>query len=187
MADKAIGWVGTFALALSLAAWTGCQSAHPTAPPGTTIGSLTVTSTAFTANGPIPVDFTCDGAERSPPLTWSAAPSGTQSIAIVVDDPDAPGGDFVHWVAFNLPATMISFPEGADAASVGGISGTNGFGRPGYSGPCPPRREAHRYRFHVRALNAPLSAASGASRDTVDSAMNGHVLAEGVLVGTFEH
>jgi Raf kinase inhibitor-like YbhB/YbcL family protein len=185
----AMGLMHVFALGgICVAASTGCQSsAHPTAPPGRTIGSLTVTSTAFTANGPIPVDFTCDGADRSPPLTWSAAPSGTQSIAIVVDDPDAPGGDFVHWVAFNLPASNISLPEGADAASVGGVSGANGFGRSGYGGPCPPRHEAHRYRFRVRALNALLTAPAGSSRDAVEAAMNGHVLADGLLVGVFEH
>jgi Raf kinase inhibitor-like YbhB/YbcL family protein len=171
------------------AACNGCQSssAHPAAAPGVTLGSLTVTSTAFAVNGPIPVDCTCDGADRSPPLTWSAAPSATKSIAVVVDDPDAPGGTFVHWVAFNLPPTIVSLPEGADAATIGGISGTNGFGHPGYGGPCPPRREVHRYRFLVRALDAQLDAKAGASRDAVDAAMSGHVLAEGTLVGVFEH
>jgi Raf kinase inhibitor-like YbhB/YbcL family protein len=185
----AMGWTEiSTVLTLCCAACSGCQSsAHPTAPPGVTIGSLTVTSTAFAVNGPIPIDFTCDGADRSPPITWSAAPPGTQSIAVLVDDPDAPGGTFVHWVAFNLPATIVSLPEGTDAAGLGGVSGTNGFGRTGYAGPCPPRREAHRYNFRVRALDAPIDAKAGASRDAVDAAMNGHVLAEGVLVGIFEH
>jgi Raf kinase inhibitor-like YbhB/YbcL family protein len=185
-----MGWIEiALGLGVSCVACNGCQSSstHPAAPPGVTIGSLTVTSTAFPPNGPIPVDFTCDGADRSPPVTWSAAPPGTQSIALLVDDPDAPGGTFVHWVAFNLPATMVTLPEGTDAASLGGLSGTNGFGRTGYAGPCPPRHEAHRYHFRVRALNATIDARAGASRDAVDAAMNGHVLAEGVLVGMFEH
>jgi Raf kinase inhibitor-like YbhB/YbcL family protein len=186
---RAMAWTEiSTVLALCCAACNGCQSSsHPTAPPGVTIGSLTVTSTAFAVNGPIPIDFTCDGADRSPPITWSAAPPGTKSIAVLVDDPDAPGGTFVHWVAFNLPATLVSLPESTDAASVGGVSGTNGFGRAGYAGPCPPRREAHRYSFRVLALDAPIDARAGASRGAVDAAMNGHVLAEGVLVGVFEH
>jgi len=186
---KAMRWTEiSTVVGLCCAACNGCQSsAHPTAPPGVTMGSLTVTSAAFPANGPIPIDFTCDGADHSPPITWSAAPPGTQSIAVLVDDPDAPGGTFVHWVAFNLPSTTVSLPEGTDAAGAGGVSGTNGFGRTGYAGPCPPRREAHRYNFRVRALNAMIDAKQGASRDAVDAAMNGHVLAEGVLVGIFEH
>lgn len=167
----------------------GCQASggHPSTPPGVTLASITVTSTAFAANGPIPVDNTCDGADRSPPLTWSAPPQKTRSIAVLVDDPDAPGGDFVHWVAFNLPGTIVSLGEGADIGALGGISGTNGFEHLGYGGPCPPRREMHRYAFRVRALDAPLDAGPGATRDAVEAAMSGHVLAEGTLLGVFGH
>jgi Raf kinase inhibitor-like YbhB/YbcL family protein len=178
-------------LGLCLAVCTACNGCqpggHPSTPPGVTLASITVTSTAFATNGPIPVDYTCDGADRSPPLTWSAAPSGTKSIAVLVDDPDAPGGDFVHWVAFNLPATMTSLAEGSDVAAMGGISGTNGFGRVGYGGPCPPRREMHRYNFRVLALNAALDVGPAATRDTVEAAMTGHVLGEGALVALFGH
>jgi Raf kinase inhibitor-like YbhB/YbcL family protein len=167
----------------------GCKSGvgHPSPPPGAVLGAITVTSKAFSTSGSIPVDHTCDGADRSPPLTWSAPPEGTRAIAVVMDDPDAPGGNFTHWVAFDIAATTVSLSEGADVASFGGTEGINGFGRVGYAGPCPPRGEVHRYYFRVFALNAPVGARPGAARDAVDGAMNGHVLAEGSLMGTFGH
>jgi Raf kinase inhibitor-like YbhB/YbcL family protein len=177
---------------LALVACTACNGctsngAHPSPPPGAALGGITVTSKAFSSNGAIPVDHTCDGVDRSPPLTWSAPPQGTRAIGIVVDDPDAPGGDFTHWLAYDLAPTTVSLSEGADVASLGGTEGLNGFGRVGYAGPCPPRGEVHRYYYRVYALNAPLAALAGASREAVDRAMNGHVLAEGSLVGTFGH
>jgi hypothetical protein len=151
-------------------------------------GTLSVTSKAFAPNGAIPVDDSCDGADRSPPLVWSAPPEGTRAFAILVDDPDAIGGDFTHWLAYNLPPTTLGLPEGVDAAGLGGgEEGTNSFGRAGYAGPCPPRHEMHRYVFHVFALNAPLGLQAGASRGAVDEAMSQHVLAQGTLVGTFAH
>jgi Raf kinase inhibitor-like YbhB/YbcL family protein len=176
-------------LGVSCAACNGCNSSsgHPSVAPGHTLAALTVTSKAFASGGAIPVDHSCDGADRSPPLTWSAPPEGTKSLAIVVDDPDAPGGTFTHWLAFNLPATALALPENADVAALGAEEGTNGFGRAGYGGPCPPRREMHRYYFRVFALDAPLAAKAGATRDGVDGAMAGHVLAEGSLMGTFAH
>jgi len=159
----------------------------PTAPPGASMQRITVTSRAFTANGPIPVDNTCDGADRSPGLTFSAAPQGTKSLAVIVDDPDAPGGDFIHWVAYNLPADASSLPEAVDVAELGGVSGLNGFGRPGYNGPCPPKMELHGYHFRVYALDATLSARANVTAEELQAVMNGHVLAVGVLVGTFSH
>jgi Raf kinase inhibitor-like YbhB/YbcL family protein len=181
---QSIGWL------LALAAVTGlaCRSTgRPSTPPGVTLASLSVTSKTFTPNGAIPVDNSCDGADRSPQLTWSAPPAGTRALAIVVDDPDAIGGEFTHWLAFNLAPTTSSLPEGVDSAALGGDEGTNSFGRGGYAGPCPPRREMHRYEFHVFALDAPLTARPGATREQLDEAMSQHVIAKGTLVGTFAH
>lgn len=155
--------------------------------PGVTLASLTVTSSSFPSNGAIPVDYTCDGADKSPQLTFSAPPAGTQSLAIIADDPDAPGGTFTHWIAYDLHADLRTFPEGADPTSVGGAAGTNDFNRPGYSGPCPPKRELHHYYFRVFALNGLLNLKPSPSREAVDSAMSGHVLARGALIGVFSH
>jgi len=152
-----------------------------------TLSSLTVTSKSFPSGGTVPVDYTCDGADRSPQLTWSAPPPGTKSLAIVTDDPDAPGGDFTHWIVFDLRPDALAIPEGGDPTELGGVLGLNGFNRIGYSGPCPPRMEIHHYFFRVFALDAPLSAKPGANRDTIDAAMSSHVLAEGALMGTFSH
>jgi Raf kinase inhibitor-like YbhB/YbcL family protein len=183
-------WAAAALLAgASCVACNGCQSSsgHPSAVPGHALGAITVTSKAFGSGGAIPIDYSCDGADRSPPLTWSAPPEGTRTLALVVDDPDAPGGDFTHWVAFDIAPSTLTLPEAADVASLGGAEGINGFGRPGWGGPCPPRHELHHYHFRLFALDAPLSAKAGASRDAVDGAMAGHVLAEGALVGTFSH
>lgn len=167
----------------------GCRSGgSQLAPaPGVTLASLTVTSTSFPSNGAIPVDYTCDGADRSPQLTLSAPPAATQSLAIIADDPDAPGGTFTHWIAYNLHADLRTFPEGADPMSVGGAVGMNDFNRPGYSGPCPPRRELHHYYFRVFALNGLLDLKPNPTRDLLDAALNGHVLAQGALMGMFSH
>jgi Raf kinase inhibitor-like YbhB/YbcL family protein len=174
---------------VSCAACNGCQSSsgHPTSPTGVTPSTLTVTSKAFAANGAIPVDYSCDGTNHSPPLAWSAPPEGTKTLAVILDDPDAPGGTFTHWLAYDIAPSTLGLPEGAEVASLGGVEGTNGFGRTGYGGPCPPRREMHRYYFRVFALNAPLGVKPGANRDAVDAAMSQHVLAEGSLMGTFGH
>jgi Raf kinase inhibitor-like YbhB/YbcL family protein len=156
-------------------------------PPGVSVQRLAVTSRSFSSNGAIPVDYTCDGADRSPQLTWSAPPSGTKSFAILVVDPDAVGGEFIHWVAYNLRADALALPENTDASELGGVSGSNGFGRIGYSGPCPPKMELHSYAFRVFALDTVLAVRSGVTADDLSGAMNGHVLAQGTLVGTFSH
>jgi Raf kinase inhibitor-like YbhB/YbcL family protein len=167
----------------------GCKSSSPppSAAPGVALGSLTVTSKSFRSNGAIPVDYTCDGADRSPELTWSAPPAGTQSFVIIADDSDAPGGTFTHWLAYGLRGELRAIPEGADVQTLGGAVGTNDFNRQSYSGPCPPRGEMHRYSFRVFALNAAIDTASGATRDATNGAMSGHVLAEGALMGVFSH
>ncbi len=128
------------------------------------------------------MDATCDGADRSPELSWSAPPAGTKSI-----DPDAPSGDFTHWLAFDIRPDVVSLPEGADVAEYGGTVGINSFHRPGYSGPCPPQGEMHRYVFHVLALDTTLDPRLGSDRSSLASAMSGHLLAEGALAGTFGH
>jgi Raf kinase inhibitor-like YbhB/YbcL family protein len=148
---------------------------------------LAVTSKSFPSNATIPVDYTCDGADRSPQLTWSAAPEGTKSFAVLVVDPDASGGEFIHWVAYNLKADATAIPEGTDVADLGGVSGINGFNRTGYSGPCPPKFELHTYSFRVYALDSVLQVRSSVTAEELSATMNGHVLAQGTLFGTFSH
>ena len=157
--------------------------------PSTT--SVAVTSTAFKNGDAIPAQFTCDGADRSPPLAWSGAPKNTAAYALLVEDPDAPGGTFIHWVIYDIPSSVSSMPEGVakgeTVSTLGGArQGRTGFkGTPGYGGPCPPRGPAHHYHFRLFALDKPLGIPAGASRDDVMSAMRGHELARGELVGTY--
>ncbi len=174
---------------LAVFALAGCRSvsAHPSAPPGKTVASMTVTSRSIPPDGTIPVDATCDGRDRSPELSWSAPPAGTKSLAVVVDDPDAPSGDFTHWLAFDIRPDVLSIPEGADVAEFGGATGINSFHRPGYSGPCPPQGEMHRYVFHVLALDTTIDPGLGSDRAALARAMSGHLLAEGGLAATFGH
>ncbi len=152
----------------------------------TTVPALTVTSTAFSAQETIPREYTCDAADMSPPLAWSGAPAETMAFAIVMDDPDAPIGTWVHWVAFNLPATVGALQPGDSKALPGdSLDGRNGWGRTGYGGPCPPRGKPHRYSFRVYALDAALELAAGASKADVENAMKPHLLAAGELVGLY--
>jgi Raf kinase inhibitor-like YbhB/YbcL family protein len=170
-------------------AGSGCRSnaTQPSAAPGVTLGSLTVTSNSFSSNGAIPVDYTCDGSNKSPQLTWSAPPAGTQSFVIIADDPDAPGGTFTHWIAFNLHGDLRALAEAVDPQTLGGAVATNDFGRSAYSGPCPPRGEAHHYFFRVFALNGTIDVGTSSTREGVSGRMSGRVLAEGALVGVFSH
>ncbi|HUB05549.1 MAG TPA: YbhB/YbcL family Raf kinase inhibitor-like protein [Myxococcales bacterium] len=146
------------------------------------LGTLQVGSTSFAAGGAIPGRFTCAGADLPPELHWSAPPTGTRSFALLVEDPDAPGGAFVHWVLYGIPAGTRSLDEGGAAA---GRSGGNDFGRDGYGGPCPPPGAPHHYHFKVFALDRELTLPAGASAADLRRAMRGHVLAEGTLIGTF--
>jgi Raf kinase inhibitor-like YbhB/YbcL family protein len=156
-------------------------------PRGVGIESLTVTSPIFESGAPVPVDFTCDGADHSPPLILSAPPASARSLAVVVDDPDAAGGTFTHWIIYNLRPDTLTIAEAADLGPSGAISGTNDFKRLGYSGPCPPRFELHHYRFRVVALDALLRPEPPATREALDAAMNGHVVGLGTLVGVYSH
>jgi Raf kinase inhibitor-like YbhB/YbcL family protein len=136
----------------------------------------------------IPARFTCDGEDRSPDLSWSGAPPKTASFAILCDDPDAPGGDWVHWVLFDLPPTSSSLPEGTPSVERldgGGTHGKNSWGKLGYRGPCPPRG-VHRYFFRVLALDRRLELKPGATKADVLDAAEGHVLASAALMGRYK-
>ncbi len=150
--------------------------------------AFSLSSPAFTNDGAIPSKYTCDaGATNpSPALSWRDAPAGTKSFALILHDPDAPmAGGFTHWVLFDIPATTMSLPEGFQPGSIG-VSGTSGFRRPGYGGPCPPSG-SHHYRFTLSALDAPsLGLQPGATKTDLEKAMQGHVLATADLVGTYQ-
>jgi len=149
--------------------------------------AMDIRSLAFEAGGSIPSAYTCDGEDRSPALEWNGAPDGTKTFALIADDPDAPGKTWVHWVAWNIPATSRSLPEGMpnEAEAAGGIrQGTNDFGRVGYGGPCPPRG-VHRYVFKLYALDAVLDLPPGTSKASLVKAIEGHVLAEAQVMGTY--
>ena len=131
---------------------------------------LTMSSDAFGDGGPIPRQYTCDGADRSPPLHWQRAPEGTASLALVVDDPDAPSGTWNHWTLYNMPPATQALGEGVPAVAAlgdGSRQGTNDFGKIGYGGPCPPPGSTHRYRFKLYALSATIDLEPGARREAV--------------------
>lgn len=142
-------------------------------------------SPAFAEGANIPTDFSCEGQDTSPELRWSEAPVNTRSFALIMDDPDAPGGPFTHWVLFDIPASTSKLAEADQAV---GVSGQNSFGRTGYGGPCPPRgRGAHRYFFKLYALDEDsLKLKTGAARAEVEAAIKGHVTGQAQLMGRYE-
>ena len=167
----------------------------PTAPPEATVSPeegeqampFVLTSTAFRQGESIPERYSCDGEDISPALQWTDPPAGTQSLALVLDDPDAPRGTWVHWVLFNLPAAARGLPEGvSDAAEQpdGGRHGKNSWGQSGYGGPCPPGG-THRYFFKLYALDQVLELGALASKAELKAAMQGHILAQAELMGTY--
>ncbi len=150
--------------------------------------SFMLTSPAFSEGGRIPDRHTCAAEDLSPPLNWSGVPSGTQSFALVVEDPDAPSGTFIHWVIYNLPPTLTSLPEGlprTEQLTNGAAQGIGDFGSIGYRGPCPPRGKPHRYFFILRALDTQLTAKPKMTRVQLEKEIQGHVLAEARLMGTY--
>ena len=150
--------------------------------------SLTLTSTAFDSGGVIPVEYTCEGENVSPPLRWSDPPQGTRSWALICDDPDAPAKTWVHWVLFNLPAETRRLERGVPEAPElenGARHGKNDFGRTGYGGPCPPPGKPHRYFFKLYALDKVVDLKPGVSKSRLLDEMEGHILARGELMGTF--
>ena len=149
---------------------------------------LYVDSQAFDHNQSIPVKHTCDGEDVSPPLSWKEEVGGIRSYAVVVDDPDAPGRTFTHWVLFNLPPDSRSLPENIPKQATldnGAVHGKNDFGKMGYGGPCPPSGKPHRYRFHVYALDKMLDLQPGTSKDSLLKAMEGHILADSEITGMY--
>lgn len=145
---------------------------------------MELTSAAFEPDQPIPQRYTCEGDDVSPPLAWDDPPEGTRSFALVVDDPDAPGRVFTHWVAWGIPSDRRNLDEGESPPGSGG----NDFGRQGWGGPCPPPGHGrHRYVFRLLALDTTeLEVAWGAGKGELEQAVEGHVLAEARLVGTYE-
>jgi len=149
---------------------------------------IKITSAAFEEGGMIPRKYTCDGSDVSPPLAWSGVPEGTQSIALISDDPDAPMGTWVHWVIFNIPADTSELPENVPPGPElpgGARQGETDFGRIEYGGPCPPSG-THRYFFRIYALDAMLDLDSGATKKQLVAAMGGHILAQGELMGKYQ-
>jgi Raf kinase inhibitor-like YbhB/YbcL family protein len=147
---------------------------------------MTLSSSAFKDGQPIPADYTCDGKNISPPLSWSGAPSETQSLLLVVDDPDAPSGLWTHWILLNLSTDTSQLAEDSAKSPPAGKQGTNDFKKTGYGGPCPPAGKAHRYFFRIFALDTTLTLPAGATRKDVDAAMAKHILAMGQLMGTYQ-
>jgi len=149
---------------------------------------IEIKSSAFEEGGMIPKKYTCDGADVSPPLSWTSVPEGTKTIALICDDPDAPMGTWVHWVLFNLPADVKELPESVPSEKNldnGAMQGTNDFGNIGYGGPCPPGG-THRYYFKFYALDTEVNLQGGATKKELLKAMEGHILAEGQLMGRYK-
>ncbi len=148
---------------------------------------MTITSSAFEHEKTIPEKFSCDGEDISPELTWSDAPEETQAFALIMDDPDAPVGTFVHWVYFNIPADRTGLPEAVPSGvepATGGMQGKNSWGNNEYGGPCPPGG-THRYYFKFYALDTTLQLDQSADKTELENAMEGHIIAETRLMGTF--
>lgn len=151
--------------------------------------AFTLESDGFRAEGDIPITYTCDGRDLSPPLRWQNAPQGTQSFALISDDPDAPMGTWVHWVLYDIPTTTQALPEGVSTSeklSDGAKQGITDFGRPVYGGPCPPPGKPHRYYFKLYALDAVLNLPQKQTKATLLGAMKGHILGEAQLMGRYQ-
>ena len=149
---------------------------------------VTISSTAFSNGSLIPPQYTCDGANISPPLQWSGLPPSTKALALIVDDPDAPAKTWVHWVLYDLPGSRSGLPENVrpqEKLPDGGKQGTNDFKKIGYGGPCPPSG-THRYFFKLYALDTETSLNPGATKDELLKAIEGHVVAQGELVGKYK-
>lgn len=152
------------------------------------ISNMVITSDAFKDGENIPTVYTCDGQDVSPELKWEGIPIGTKSIALIMDDPDAPGGTFVHWVVFNIPSDVKELPEAviSSKALKGSTQGMTSFGKSGYGGPCPPPGKPHRYYFKVYALDIRLGISPGVTKADVEHEMKNHILAKGELMGRYE-
>jgi hypothetical protein len=150
--------------------------------------AMQVMSNDFGSNQAIPKQFTADGRDMSPSISWSGAPQGTKSFALICHDPDAPNGNWVHWIVYNMPGTTTNLPQGAGSptASASFKQGTNSFRKEGWGGPSPPHGKPHRYVFDVYALDTVLGDLRSPRDDQLKAAMNGHVLAVGQLMGVYQ-
>ncbi len=149
---------------------------------------IKIKSPAFVPGGKIPGKYTCDGMDISPPLAWTSGPEGTKTFALICDDPDAPMGTWVHWILFNLPADIIELRENVPPERElenGAKQGMNDFRKIGYGGPCPPGG-IHRYYFKLYALDTEINLEAGATKSELLKAVEGHILAEGQLMGKYE-
>jgi Raf kinase inhibitor-like YbhB/YbcL family protein len=153
-----------------------------------TYSQLSVTSPVFKDNGRIPVKYTADGDDMSPPLTWTDIPEGVSEYALIVEDPDAPGGTFTHWVIYGLPGSYDHLDDGVpqvEELDNGAMQGPNSMGKIGYMGPSPPRGKPHRYIFTLYALDAKMDLPAGITKEELRSAMQGHIISEGKLTGIY--
>ncbi|MEW6221906.1 MAG: YbhB/YbcL family Raf kinase inhibitor-like protein [Candidatus Hadarchaeota archaeon] len=153
-------------------------------------GCMKISSGAFSNGGNIPTRYTCDGSNVSPPISIEDVPAAAKSLALICDDPDAPMGVFVHWVVWNIPPNVTAIPEKVPMTGVvkslgGAAQGVTDFGKIGYGGPCPPRGPPHRYYFKLYALDAKLELGAGASKEELEGAMEGHILAKTTLMGKY--
>lgn len=149
---------------------------------------IQLTSSAFEEEDLIPSRYTCDGTDISPPLAWEGVPEATQSIAIISDDPDAPMGTWVHWVIYNIPPEKTGLSESIpndETLADGTRQGISSFGETGYGGPCPPSG-THRYYFKIYALDRKIDVVPIMDKDTIEEAMQGHILAQGQLMGRYK-
>ena len=186
--DSGLLWRILLLLALLLAApfLAGCR--HHESVLVAASGAVITLSSASLQDGRVPKEFTCDGEDKSPPLTWQALPNGTRALALTLTDPDAPGQTFTHWILYNLPTNNNALPEDVpkqEELSNGSRQGKTDFGKIGYGGPCPPPGKPHRYVFTLYALDAKLDVPAGAPRSQVESAMQDHVLARGELTARY--
>lgn len=143
---------------------------------------MQIESPAFEQHQPIPQKFTCQGQDVSPPLVFKDIPKGTKSLALIMDDPDAPSGTFDHWIVWNIPPETKQLVEGAKVSN----QGKNHFGKASYGGPCPPAGAPHRYFFKLFALDSMLDLHSGISKKQLEDAIEGHVIGKAELVGTYQ-
>jgi len=172
---------------------TGCTQSQPSLQ-GQLIqipnnNTMNITSNAFENNMSMPNTYTCDGKNINPPLAWSGIPSSTKSLALIEDDPDAPSGDWVHWLLWNIPPTVTSIPErfapSASPETAAIVEGTTSFFHAAYGGPCPPSG-THRYYFKLYALDTILSLPSTATKEDLLQAMQGHIIEQAELVGLYQ-
>jgi len=146
--------------------------------------TMQLTSDAFANNQPIPAKYTCNGENSSPPLTIDDVPQAAKSLVLIMDDPDAPSGDWVHWTMWNISPATTAMAE--NTPPPGAIEGTTSFGKPGYGGPCPPSG-VHHYQFELYALDTELNLDSSAIKADLESAMKNHIIDQALLVGTYTH